>query len=47
MAGVTAVSSWAAAATTAKSEYEAALKAASAQNVHYVSKANEQGIGSR
>jgi len=33
------------AATAAKSEYQAALKAASAQNVHYVSKANEQGIG--
>ncbi len=45
MAGVTAVSSWAGAATTAKSEYQAALKAASAQNVHYVSKANEPGIG--
>ncbi len=47
MAGVTAVSSWAGATTTAtaKSEYEAALKAASAQNVHYISKANEPGIG--
>jgi hypothetical protein len=32
------------AATSAKSEYQAALKAAGAQNVHYVSKATEQGI---
>ena len=32
------------AATTAKSKYQAALKAAAAQNVHYVSKATEQGI---
>ncbi len=45
MAGVTAVASSAGAATTAKSEYQAALKAAGAQNVHYISKANEPGIG--
>ncbi len=48
MVGVTAVSSWAGAATTtatAKAEYQAALKAASAQNVHYISKATEQGVG--
>jgi hypothetical protein len=32
------------AATSAKTEYQAALKAAAAQNVHYVSKATEQGI---
>jgi len=43
--GVTAVSGWAAAASTAKSEYQAALKAAAAQNVHYVSQAVEQGVG--
>jgi hypothetical protein len=42
---VTAVSGSADAANTAKSEYQAALKAASAQNVHYVSRAIEQGIG--
>jgi hypothetical protein len=46
VAGVTAVSSWAAAAATAKSSYQAALKAAAAQNVHYVSEATEQGVGS-
>jgi hypothetical protein len=45
VAGVAAASSSADAATTAKAEYQSALKAASAQNVHYVSKANEQGIG--
>jgi hypothetical protein len=45
VAGVAAASGAAGAATTAKAEYQAALKAASAQNVHYVSKANEQGIG--
>ncbi len=41
----TTMPSWAGAASTAKSEYQAALKAASAQNVHYVSKATEQGVG--
>jgi hypothetical protein len=45
VATATAVSNSAGAANTAKSEYQAALKAASAQNVHYVSKATEQGIG--
>jgi len=45
MVGATAVSSWAGAATTAKTEYQAALKAASAQNLHYVSIASEPGIG--
>jgi hypothetical protein len=45
MVGVMAVSNGAGAATTAKSEYQAALKAASAQNVHYISKASEQGVG--
>jgi hypothetical protein len=34
----------AAAATSAKSEYEAALKAASSQNVHFVSRATQQGV---
>lgn len=43
--GATTVVSWAGASSTAKSEYQAALKAASAQNVHYVSKATEQGVG--
>jgi hypothetical protein len=32
------------AATSAKAEYQAALKAAASQNVHFVSKATEQGI---
>ena len=30
--------------TVAKAKYQAAMKAASAQNVHYVSKATEQGV---
>jgi hypothetical protein len=42
VAGVAAASGSAGAANTAKAEYQAALKAASAQNVHYVSKANER-----
>jgi hypothetical protein len=42
--GVTAIAGSAGAATTAKTEYEGALKAASAQNVHYVSKATEEGV---
>jgi hypothetical protein len=45
VAGVATASGWAAAATTAKSSYQAALKAAAAQNVHYVSEATEQGVG--
>ncbi len=45
VAAVTVVSNSAGAATTAKSEYQAALKAAGSQNVHYISKANEPGIG--
>jgi hypothetical protein len=45
VAGVSAVSDSAGAATSAKSEYQASLKAAAAQNVHYVSKATEQGTG--
>jgi hypothetical protein len=32
------------AATSAKAQYQAALKAAASQNVHFVSKATEQGI---
>jgi hypothetical protein len=43
VAGVCAVSSSAGAATSAKSEYQAAIKAASAQGVHYVSKATQEG----
>jgi len=43
-AGVVAGSGSAIAATTAKSKYQAALKAAAAQNVHFVSRATEQGI---
>jgi hypothetical protein len=43
-AGVAAASGTATAATVAKAKYQAALKAAAAQNVHYVSKATEQGI---
>jgi hypothetical protein len=45
VAGVTAFCGWATAASSAKSVYQAALKAASAQNVHYVSEATEQGVG--
>jgi hypothetical protein len=45
VAGVAVASGSAGAANTAKAEYQAALKAASAQNVHYVSRANEQGTG--
>jgi hypothetical protein len=43
VASIFAVSGSAGAATSAKSEYQAALKAAGAQNVHYVSKATESG----
>jgi hypothetical protein len=43
-AGVAAASGSAIAATDAKTKYQAALKAAAAQNVHYVSRATEQGI---
>jgi hypothetical protein len=43
--GAMTAASGAGAATTAKAEYKAALKAASAQSVHYVSKATEQGVG--
>jgi hypothetical protein len=43
-AGVAAVSGSATAATVAKAKYQAAMKAAAAQNVHYVSTATEQGI---
>jgi hypothetical protein len=43
-AGVAAASGSATAATVAKAKYQAAMKAASAQNVHYVSTATEQGI---
>jgi hypothetical protein len=43
VAGVAAVGSSAGAATSAKSEYQAALKAASSQNVHYVSSVTEDG----
>jgi hypothetical protein len=42
--GVAAASGSATAETNAKAKYQAALKAAAAQNVHYVSKATEQGI---
>jgi hypothetical protein len=43
-AGVAAMSGSATAAVGAKSKYQAAMKAAGAQNVHYVSTATEQGI---
>ncbi len=43
-AGVAATSGSATAAVVAKSKYQAAMKAAAAQNVHYVSTATEQGI---
>jgi hypothetical protein len=43
-AAVAAGSSSATATTVGKSKYQAALKAVAAQNVHYVSKATEQGI---
>jgi hypothetical protein len=43
-AGVAAMSGSATAAVVAKSKYQAAMKAAAAQNVHYVSTATEQGI---
>jgi hypothetical protein len=43
-AGVAAMSGSATAAGVAKSKYQAAMKAAAAQNVHYVSTATEQGI---
>jgi hypothetical protein len=46
VAGLTAAPGWAAAATTAKASYQAALKAAGSLNVHYVSRATEQGVGS-
>jgi hypothetical protein len=43
-AGLAAASGSATAATSAKAKYQAAMKAAGAQNVHYVSTATEQGI---
>ena len=43
-AGVVAIPGSATAATSAKAKYLAALRAAAAQNVHYVSTATEQGI---
>jgi hypothetical protein len=43
-AGVAVGSGSATAATVAKSKYQAALNATAAQNVHYVSRATEQGI---
>jgi hypothetical protein len=43
-AGVVAASGSVTAATNAKAKYQAAMKAAAAQNVHYVSSATEQGI---
>jgi len=43
-AGLAAVTGSATAATSAKAKYQAAMKAAAAQNVHYVSTATEQGI---
>jgi hypothetical protein len=43
-AGVAAASGSATAATDAKAKYEAAMKAAVAENVHFVSKATEEGI---
>jgi hypothetical protein len=43
-AGVAAMSGSATAAVVAKSKYQAAMRAAAAQNVHYVSTATEQGI---
>jgi hypothetical protein len=43
-AGVAATSGSATAAVVAKSKYHPAIKAAAAQNVHYVSTATEQGI---
>jgi len=43
-AGAAVSSGSATAATNAKAEYQAAMKAAVAQNVHYVSKATEEGI---
>jgi len=42
--GVAAASGSATAATGAKAKYQAAMRAAAAQNVHYVSTATEQGI---
>jgi hypothetical protein len=44
VAGATAVMGPADAATSARSEYQAALKASAAQDVHYVSKAADQGV---
>ena len=43
-AGLAAASGSATAATSAKAKYQAAMEAAGAQNVHYVSTATEQGI---
>jgi hypothetical protein len=44
VAGVAAVSGSASADPAAKTKYQAALRAAAAQNVHYVWKATEQGM---
>jgi hypothetical protein len=44
MVGTTFVSGSAGAASSAESVYKTALKAASSENVHFVSKATEQGI---